>query len=150
MLNEMAVGDDALFTRVCREHGWKRTAQRRAVFNCLCGNRDHPSVEAVWQLVRKHLHDVSLDSVYRILDDFASAGIILRLEGSRVIRYDSATKPHGHYLCVDCGRITDFEFDACGDAAGRCREFGAVTGVEVFVRGVCDDCQSRPPPREAR
>lgn len=143
MLSTITMGDDALFTCICREKGWKRTAQRRAVFDSLCGNRDHPSVETVWQLVRKHLHDVSLDSVYRILDDFASAGIILRLEGSKVIRYDSETRPHGHFLCTECGQILDFEFGESDMAADQCRDFGKVTGVELFVRGVCEDCQAK-------
>lgn len=142
MLSKFTCGDDASFNAICRENGWKRTAQRRAVFNCLCGNREHPSVESVWNMIRKHLPDVSLDSVYRILDDFASVGLLRRLDSDKVIRYDSDTGQHGHFVCTECSRMFDFNFGAGEQAAGLCGEFGCVTSVEVNVRGVCNGCQS--------
>ncbi len=99
MLSDHAAGDDASFTALCKKHCWKRTAQRRAVFTYLCGNREHPTVDTVWRRVRTTVPDVSLDSVYRILDDFAGAGVIRRLEGAKVIRYDADTRPHEHFVC---------------------------------------------------
>lgn len=140
MLVEQIQGDDLPFTSVCRAQGWKRTVQRRAVWNCLCGNREHPSVEMVWQKVRGSIPDVSLDSIYRILDDFAAAGIIRRLEGSKVIRYDSDTKPHEHFICTECSRIFDFAYVEQERVGSLCREFGSVESVELTVRGMCRMC----------
>lgn len=140
MLCEYSGADDAPFAALCREHNWKRTSQRRAVFSCLCGNREHPSVEAVWRRVRATLPDVSLDSVYRILDDFAGVGVIRRLEGARVIRYDADTRPHGHFVCGRCGRMEDFACPEPGAAAALCRDFGRVESVELTVHGVCGHC----------
>lgn len=132
--------DDAPFAAMCKEHRWKRTVQRRAVFKYLCGNREHPTVEMVWQRVQESVPDVSLDSVYRILDDFAGVGVIHRLEGAKVIRYDADTRPHEHFVCNRCGTMFDF---ACVDApmvAERCRDFGRVDAVEMNVWGVCHKC----------
>ncbi len=140
MLTNFSPGDDEAFAAICREQRWKRTTQRRAVFNFLCGNRGHPSVESVWHGVRAALPDVSLDSVYRILDDFSAAGIIRRLEGAKMLRYDSDTRPHEHFVCSRCGRMDDF---ACIDServAEHCREFGDIEAVELTVRGVCRVC----------
>ncbi|MCC8190343.1 MAG: transcriptional repressor [Planctomycetes bacterium] len=142
MIGALSRDDDAAFTRLCRENGWRRTTQRRAVFSCLCGNREHPSVEAVWQALRPHLPDLALDSVYRILDEFAAAGILRRLEGTRVIRYDPDTSPHGHFVCGCCGRIYDFSCDGIDRAAGACAAIGHVTAVDITVRGVCGACRS--------
>lgn len=141
MLTSYQPGDSEAFQRVCREHGWKRTVQRRAVFNYLCGNREHPAVETVWRRVREVMQDVSLDSVYRILDDFHNAGLIRRLEGAKVIRYDADTGAHDHFVCQECGRMFDFAFLQTDRVSELCREFGDVSGVELVVRGVCKSCR---------
>lgn len=140
MLVDYHTGDDVAFSTFCRDHQWKRTAQRRAVFNFLCGNRDHPTVEAVWRGVRVALPDVSLDSIYRILDDFSEAGIIRRLDGAKVIRYDSETRPHEHFVCTQCGRMNDFACLEPDLVAAHCREFGRVESIELTVHGVCRLC----------
>ncbi len=140
MLLGLTKSDNAAFSAICRERNWKRTSQRRAVFNYLCGNREHPTVETVWRGVRTMLPDVSLDSVYRILDDFSNAGLVRRLEGAKVIRYDADTRAHEHFVCSQCGVMLDF---ACLDAekvAGLCGSFGRVDSVELTVHGVCGSC----------
>ncbi len=140
MLSHHSPGDDESFAAICREQRWKRTIQRRAVFNYLCGNREHPSVESIWHGVRAAVPDVSLDSVYRILDDFSSAGLIRRLEGMKVIRYDPDTRPHEHFVCSRCGRMDDF---TCLDpdwVSEHCHGFGQIDSVELTVRGVCRLC----------
>lgn len=143
MLMSYIPGDDAAFTALCREHGWKRTSQRRAVFNFLCGNRGHPTVESVWRGVRANLPDVSLDSVYRILDDFADAGVIRRLAGAKVTRYDSDTTQHEHFVCRACGTMHDFSGINTEEIAAICSGFGSVESIELTVTGTCRDCQDK-------
>lgn len=132
---------DSAFRDVCRANNWRRTAQRRAVFVNLCGNRDHPSVETVWHLVQNELPDVSLDSIYRILDEFAAAGLIRRLESNRCLRYDPDTDPHAHFSCISCGRLYDFPCPEAKAIATSCRHLGDAETVEVHVRGLCEDCR---------
>lgn len=139
-LVDAAAGDDAAFSAMCREHTWKRTVQRRAVFMFLCGNREHPTVESVWRGVRTSLPDVSLDSVYRILNEFSDAGVIRRLDAVKIIRYDVDTEPHEHFICSQCGRMRDFTLQQPAAAAERCREFGRVDSMELIVRGICRLC----------
>ncbi len=142
---------DSRFRALCREQNWKCTAQRRAVYSCLDGNRRHPTVEAVWHEARLVLPDLSLDSVYRILDDFTGAGVVRRLEGARVIRYDPDLAPHDHYVCTQCGSMFDFHHLESAEAAAQCRGFGSVEAVELVVRGVCRDCQRKnAPPAEVK
>jgi Fur family peroxide stress response transcriptional regulator len=143
MLSEARAGDDVHFRTICLDHSWRRTTQRRAVFDYLAGNREHPSVEAVCRRVRERLPDISLDSIYRILDDFATAGLIRRLGVSKIVRYDSDTTSHGHFLCTDCGQLSDFPFPEAGRLASECRTFGKVAEVELCVRGVCRSCLDR-------
>jgi Fe2+ or Zn2+ uptake regulation protein len=129
-----------MFQDLCRKNRWRRTAQRRAIVEYLCGNKNHPTVEMAWRELRKSLPELSLDSVYRILDELSAAGHIRRFENSRVIRYDPDLKPHGHFVCRRCGRMFDFPSDAANESGAACVEFGDVESVEVHVNGVCKDC----------
>ncbi len=131
---------DAVFVEVCARFKWKRTVQRRTVFTCLCGNRTHPSVEAVWRDTRKVLPDVSLDSIYRILDDFAAAGLVQKLVGAGIARYDADTSAHGHFICDKCGELFDFAFMGGAGLLRECAEVGEMKSFEVTVRGTCRDC----------
>ncbi len=140
MLVKLPKGDDEAFSAICRARNWKRTAQRRAVFDYLCGNLEHPTVEAVWNGVRAALPNVSLDSVYRILDDFSGIGLIKRLEGAKSIRYDADTGTHAHFICSKCGRMRDVSCLGAERIADRCGEFGRVDSVELSVHGVCNEC----------
>ncbi|MDR0362087.1 MAG: transcriptional repressor [Planctomycetota bacterium] len=131
---------EAAFQELCKKNRWRRTAQRRAVVEYLFGNTDHPTVEAAWMELRKKLPELSLDSVYRILDELAEAGHIRRFENCRVIRYDPETKPHGHFFCRRCGRMYDFFTDAADGAGEACAELGDVSTVELHVNGICNAC----------
>lgn len=149
MLINHSRGEDVAFTAICRQNNWKRTAQRRAVYNCLCGNREHPTVETVWQAAKEMVPDVSLDSIYRILDDFEGAGLIRRLEGAKLIRYDADTEPHEHFICSECGRMMDFAFLETDYVIEQCRDFGRVDSVDLTVHGVCHSClEAKTPPVE--
>ena len=43
------------------------------------------------------------DSVYRILNDFATIGLIARLDALSAERYDTCRGPHAHFICEVCG-----------------------------------------------
>lgn len=131
---------DERFRGVCHKNKWKCTAQRRSVFTYLYGNKTHPTVEMVWTNARRRLPDMSLDSVYRILGEFAAVGLVRRLEGARVIRYDPDTTPHAHFLCVECGRMFDIAHAKTEGIDDDCRRFGRVLAVELSVRGLCHAC----------
>lgn len=125
---------------LCRRHNKKCTAQRREVFAYLRSNVKHPSVETVWLHVRRKMPDISLDSVYRILDDFAGMGVVRRLMVDTVMRYDANAAPHDHFLCARCG--TMYDFSCLDDEVVRraCGRFGRVDAVDLQVRGVCERC----------
>lgn len=87
--------------------------------------------------------DLASDTIYRILDDFVEAGLLRRLEGHRVLRYDTNASEHDHFICTVCGRLFDFTAPDRQTLPSACDSFGSVTSVEVQVRGVCKDCQNQ-------
>ena len=131
----------ASFPAYCRAHGLKCTAQRLVVFNVLHKNNTHPSVDDVWHTVRAQLPTITRESVYRILNEFATLGLIERLDALTAARYDTWTSPHAHFICEVCGSITDYPLPSeqpIPEGMPRERHH-----LELRVTGVCDKCRKR-------
>lgn len=130
------------FSRICRQFKWKCTPQRLAVYECVFNNRCHPDVDSVWQSVRSKLPTVTRESVYRILNEFAGHDLIWRLDHVSSARYDCSTVPHGHFICEECGSISDFALqEDVGAFAGELP--GEVRHMEIRYTGICESCKSK-------
>ncbi len=134
-LNELTM--DA-FPAFCRKHGLKCTAQRLAVFSAVRLLARHPSVDETLSEVRKNLPTVTRDSVYRILNEFVSLGLLSRLDALSAARYDTWTGPHAHFICEVCGRITDYPLpEGLSLPSGMPPD---PRHIELRVTGVCEQC----------
>ena len=133
------------FQRICRKSGLKATSPRFVTYKCMRDATEHPVVDQVWEKVKRELPTISRESVYRILNDFASRGVIGALERPDVVaRYDCNPERHDHFFCDRCGRVFDFEAPTlptlAEELAGR---FGRVERAEIRARGVCRECLER-------
>ena len=140
------------FRALCRKLGWRVTASRLAVYRFVRENKSHPVIDSVWEAVKRELPNISRESVYRILTDFADKGVIYQLERPDVVaRYDSNPRRHDHFYCERCGRVFDFsadEVDAIARAAAN--KLGAITRVEARVTGICEECLRKEQTRARR
>ena len=129
------------FAQLCRRFKWKCTPQRQAVYEYVCHDHCHPDVDSVWAAVKSQLPAVTRESIYRILNEFSAHGIIWRLDHMTSARYDSSTVPHGHFICENCGAITDFALEKDLSAfAGNLP--GDVRHMEIRFTGICENCQA--------
>ena len=127
------------FPAFCRERGLKCTAQRIAVFTALrrvMGR--HPSVDGIWEAVKKSIPTVTRESVYRILNAFEALGIVARLDSLSAARYDTSCEPHAHFICEVCGSVTDHRLSADFALPDGLR--GELYHLELRVTGICDKC----------
>ena len=135
-------GDPISFEEVCRKNGWRRTIQRDCVYSCISKATTHPRAQEVWRAARKRLPTLSLDSVYRILNEFMQAGLIRCLENYENARFDPNVGPHYHFICRECGRIYDVPAELEKSFFESCRSCGRAEEVEVRITGVCESCLS--------
>lgn len=131
-------GEDE-FREICRQRGWRFTRQRFAVYSFMRGNRTHPGIDAVLAGVRAAHPHVTRESVFRILCDFAEAGLIARLDHLPTARFDCSTEPHGHFVCSKCGRIDDFGL-ADGMRISVPIRGARVAFWEIRASGICARC----------
>jgi len=93
-------------------HGLKATSQRLVIYEALYKNTQHPTAEAIFDLIHPLNPSISLATVYKTLDTFADATLIKRVaseDGS--LRFDAYTGSHNHLYCTNTQEIIDFEDD---------------------------------------
>ncbi|MFI5399485.1 MAG: Fur family transcriptional regulator [SAR324 cluster bacterium] len=132
------------FPRRCRSAGLKITQQRLAVYAMLAGSDSHPTPEEVFASIRGDLPQLSLATVYKILDQFQRAGFVRKVstEG-QAARYDAKVEPHHHLVCTACGAIQDIQLQTELDLSHGLpadSEFW-VARYDVIFHGLCGACR---------
>lgn len=91
-----------------REKGIKVTPQRRAVYKVL-EQLCHCSVEEVVSAVTQQNPDITVSTVYNVLDSFAQRGLISRLSTPKGKLYYDITEAAHHHIFVDDDEIIDIK-----------------------------------------
>ncbi|MBR2865728.1 MAG: transcriptional repressor [Elusimicrobiaceae bacterium] len=132
------------FKKLCHARSLRVTNQRLEIFRALSASKEHPSVEAVFQIVRKNMPKISLDTIYRTLSSMEEAGVVFRVGLSNRARFDADLTPHYHFVCMECGEVFDV-FPQQGQDAfplpHQVKEFGEVKNVNLQFHGVCHRCR---------
>ena len=121
----------------------KHSKQRDSIKKFLEIRKDHPTADTVYVNVRKSFPNISLGTVYRNLTLLADIGEIARIRvGDGVDHFDAITTPHYHFVCSECGAVTDLDTeseDILSDI--RIRNFkGQIEGHCTYFYGRCESC----------
>lgn len=129
-----------------RGSGHRLTPQRLAVLDILARSRNHPSVERIYQEVKRDFPTTSLATIYKTVTLLKELGQVLELgfaDGGS--RYDgSRPYPHPHVICTRCGAIVDPEFSGMSAMAA---EMSVKSGFKIDYHrldffGLCARCQT--------
>lgn len=113
----------------------------------LVATQEHPDAETIYARVRQRIPTISLDTVYRTLRMLEDLGIIARVGTMQDrARFDANTERHHHFVCCECGTISDFYSDVLDrlPIPPEVVEMGNVNSVHVELRGHCGKCQPGP------
>jgi Fur family peroxide stress response transcriptional regulator len=122
----------------------KLTAQRIAIAEVLAESAGHPSVEQIYERLRKKFPTMSLATVYRNVMLIKSLGEVLELgfsDGGN--RYDgNKPYPHPHVVCLQCKKIIDPELEAFDEMKDQ---VAVETGFKILSHrldffGLCGEC----------
>ncbi|MFQ5577022.1 MAG: Fur family transcriptional regulator [Anaerolineae bacterium] len=127
-----------------RERRMKITPQRRFIFHALEQNMDqHPTVDDIYNAVRRTLPDISLTTVYNTLRELVTMGLLRQVDlGEGMTRFDPTTTTHHHLLCIHCGRLEDLfrQFANLNLSPEESQGF-VIINHQVIFEGLCPDCQ---------
>lgn len=89
----------------------KATPQRISVLKEL-GKKMHPTIDDLYEALRKENPSMSLATVYKNLATLKEKGVVIEVNTAEgKMRYDIYSKPHIHIICKQCGAIEDVDYD---------------------------------------
>src|SRR5690554_2913102 len=94
-----------------RKAGLKVTLPRVKILQMLANDDDrHMSAEDVYKALMEAGEDVGLATVYRVLTQFESAGLVVRhnFDGGHAVFELADGEHHDHIVCVDTGEVFEF------------------------------------------
>ncbi len=133
-----------------RGQGLKVTPRRLAVARLLLGAKGSLTPEQVWRQLRPELGMLGLPTVYRILEELARVGVLVRVELSdNALHYAACRarpgKHHHHLVCLGCGAVDVVEGCTFERQVSRVetRTGFKVLGHRLQVEGLCAGCRER-------
>ena len=129
-----------------KKAGLKITVPRVKILQILEQSTEHHlSAESIYKILLEMGEEVGLATVYRVLTQFESAGLISRLNfesGHSVFELTQADH-HDHLICMACRRVEEF-FD---ELIEQRQQFIAnkfhfkMTDHALTIYGLCENCQ---------
>lgn len=122
--------------------GLRATRQRVVVYEALAGEAGHRSTEDLVTLLAARGAQLARASVYNVLDDLASAGLVMLADvGPGAALYEVAEAWHHHFVCRGCRRVIDIPCQADSRPCLEATLPGAlIDEAQVIFRGLCDAC----------
>lgn len=114
-----------------RRAGLKITVPRLKILEILAASQPrHMSAEDVYRRLLDSNEDIGLATVYRVLTQFETAGLVTRhhFEGGTAVFELDEGEHHDHIVCIDCGRVEEFSDDSIEE---RQRAIAARLGFEI-------------------
>lgn len=131
-----------------RKAGLKVTLPRLKILKILEeSNTRHVSAEDVYRILLDSGEDVGLATVYRVLTQFESAGLVKRqnFEGGHSVFELEQGEHHDHLVCVKCGRIDEFVDKTIEERQAKIAGNAGfeMTDHSLNIYGICPACQKK-------
>ena len=130
-----------------RAVGLKVTLPRVKILQILENSKTkHLSAEDVYKALIEAEEDVGLATVYRVLTQFESAGLVSRhhFEGGHSVFELMSDDHHDHIVCDSCGKVEEFFDDIIEQQQEKiAQKFGyKITDHSMYLYGICAACQA--------
>ncbi len=125
-----------------KEVGLSPTMQRVAILRYLLLNRNHPTVNMIYQDIRRKIPTLSKTSVYNSLNLFRKHNLVFTVPTDEDEKhYDLRLTSHSHFICRECRIIYDLKLPKINindEINGH-----KVEQYDVILRGICNKCKSK-------
>jgi Fur family ferric uptake transcriptional regulator len=135
--------DDEEGAEGLKKAGLKATLPRLKILRILeSAPQPHLTAEDVYKQLLNAGEDVGLATVYRVLTQFESAGLIIRhnFEGGRAVFEINHGGHHDHMVCVECGRVFEFVDTQIEERQRKVAEKAgfSIDDHALYLYGVCE------------
>lgn len=119
----------------------RNTDQKRVVLQCIdC--LGHATMEQVIENVHDIDSSISKSTIYRNVNVLLTENVIKKFKMNQVEVYETIKEKHYHFMCKECGHITDLNAKELDERFGNLKEVegNQIEEVEIYFSGICKDC----------
>ena len=102
-----------MYQQDLRRVGLKVTLPRIKILDILnSSDQQHLNADAVYQALLEAGEDIGIATVYRVLNQLESVGLVTRhyfSEGGKAVYEIAQDTHHDHLICSTCGNVIEFE-----------------------------------------
>jgi Fur family ferric uptake transcriptional regulator len=137
-----------LFRTLISEGGLKATKQREEILNIFLNSPGHKNLSQIYAQVAKVNPKIGYVTVYRTLKLLTRLGLADQqkfADGETRYEPTSEGNHHDHLICVDCGKIIEFEDEALETLQNRIAQHYRfkIFHHRMELYGQCADCVSK-------
>ncbi len=137
-----------IFAEYLRNNGLLESRQREQILDIFLKTEKHPTINDLYDLVRRKHPKIGLATVYRTMKVICDAGLARETDfGGDIRRFEHKYQHqhHDHLICLNCGRIIEVispAIEKLQENLARKHRFKAIRHkMEVF--GLCKTCKSK-------
>jgi len=123
-------------------HNIKPSLQRIAVLQYLDINKNHPSVDEIFNVLSKDMPTLSRTTVYNVLKLLYSKGLIQMITiNEKQVLFDSNMENHAHFICKSCNKVVDLNLpETIKDTQNFMIDNNLIEETHVYYKGMCSEC----------
>ena len=121
----------------------RNTVQRQIILDAIKKFKIHPTVDEVFEEIKKEHPAIGKTTVYRNLRQLAQNGEIGQVTmPCSTERYDKRSDPHYHFKCDHCGQLLDVDMAHLEDIDEIARRKCGfkIYRHDVIFKGICPEC----------
>lgn len=113
------------------EKGLRVTPQRIAILGAIIKLNNHPTAERIIEYVKNNHPNISVGTVYKVLDSFVENNLLKKVKTeSGIMRYDPTQTSHHHLFCKETDRIEDYEDEKLDELI---KDYFNKKGIKNFI-----------------
>ena len=114
--------------------------QRIQILKYLIENKNHPTVDMIYQKLVKEIPTLSKTTVYNTLNLFVERNLAIPIIiEENETRYDADISVHGHFKCNECQTVYDFDVDI-HEFNKKLEKTFQILEKHIYYKGICKDC----------
>ena len=137
-----------IFTEYLKSKGLLCSEQRKQILEVFLRTEKHPTINDLYDIVRKKNPKIGIATVYRAMTVICNAGLARQVDfgdGQRRFEHKYEHRHHDHLVCLKCGRVIEVmspKIEAIQDRLAKKHNFTPIRHrMQIF--GTCSKCKQK-------
>ena len=140
--------EKSIFRQHLRNNGMLRSKQREQILDIFLKTEHHPTIDDLYNLVKKKDPKIGLATVYRTMEVIYDAGLASKVgfgDGVKHYEHKYEHQHHHHLICLKCGKVievTSNRLEETQRQLAKKHDF-TITRATMRLFGICKTCKRK-------